>query len=247
MEDDPKEMSTLLERLNLGGAYAKARYWGGNFLSWLARTKGPVIFVAGILLWTLFWWHLDFWLFWTTIESPPIVAVRRSGLCLQLTSVIVLAIGLGRLQRHFDATPWWRKPLDWLRDFPTRFELPTITADVSLMGRGPSFSADLTALSKDETLEQRVERLENELNQLEEKLDETASDLREEIGSVSDDLEAYKKKQAERMETFEASLERVAIDDLMWEGIALGWLFVGPLMKSEPATVAEWIQLLVAS
>jgi hypothetical protein len=89
--------------------------------------------------------------------------------------------------------------------------------------------------------------LERDIDNLRDRIRDAKSELQDEIQSVSEDLETHKQNQADRLENIHDSLERIAIKDLMWEGIALGWLFVGPLMASEPAFVAGWIQLLLGT
>lgn len=238
-------MDDLLGRFGLRTRYNRFAYWWGDFVGWLAGLKGTAIFIGGIGVWIVFWCTIDQWWLWGSLNLAPATAVGRAGLCLKPVSVIVLAIGLGRLQKHFDITPWWRKPLAWLRAFPTQFESRTFTARGAMASVSPSGTAHGRVIRENEALEEKVERLEEEINDIRNQLRDVKSALEEEIESVRDEIEQYKEKQSDKIESIEDSLERVAIDDLMWEGIALGWLFVGQLMSSQPVALAEWLQFLL--
>lgn len=102
-----------------------------------------------------------------------------------------------------------------------------------------------TAERSHETLEEKVERLDRQVGNLKERLDETKSELLEKHDTLRNDFEEYKEKQAEKMGRFQNALQEINLGDLWMEGVALGWLFLAPLMVSEPRTVAHLLRYLL--
>lgn len=209
--------------------------WWGNFKSWVARTKGVFSFAVGVILCLAVW---------SLTDSQIHAVIRRSGLSLQLGAVAILAYRLGVLQQHFETTPWWSKPWAWIRDFPTRFKPePQIAhgepATVKVSAQ-PG-----TVERSHETLEEKVERLDRQVGNLKERLDETKTELLEKHDTLRDDFEEYKERQSEKMDQFQNALQEVTLGDLWMEGVALGWLFLGPLMVTEPRIAAHFLRYLL--
>lgn len=203
-----------------------------NFGSWLRRASG---FGSGLLgvfaaLATGLLSH-----------SAHTDALVLAGTLLQVAAVIVLAIRLGYLQAHFGATPWWYKPGRWLRDFP--WKTPE-GQTVSLSPTVVSVSAGDLKVKEGvpEDLEKRIARLERITDKLETRLYEVRSELKSEISSLKDDIEEERRKREQQIQRLESSVERVSIGDLKWEGVALSWLLIGPLLAGEAERFAPIIE-----
>lgn len=208
--------------------------WWENFKSWIARTKGVFSFAAGVTLCLALW---------SLTDSQTHTVIRRAGLSLQLGAVAILAYRLGALQQYFDTTPWWSKPWAWIHDFPTRFKPEPQIA------HGKPATVKVTANPgtverSQETLEEKVERLDRQVGNLKERLDEVKSELSEKHDSLRDDFEEYKEQQAEKMGRFQDALQEINLSDLWMEGVALGWLFLAPLMVTESRIVAHFLRYL---
>jgi flagellar capping protein FliD len=220
--------------LSLARMFKRFRFWLGNFLRWLARTKGVAAFALGVLL-SLYLWSLT--------GTQVTVFVRKAGLSLQIGSGAILAYRLGVLQKHFDATPWWTKPWAWIRDFPTRFkpEPQVVHGESATM----SVSAGTGTVERSsETLEERVDRLESELEGVKDRLEEVKADLLEKHDALREDFEEYKERQSAKMNQIRESFEKVTIGDLWMEGVALGWLLIGRIMTNEPEFIGHVLRLL---
>jgi predicted nuclease with TOPRIM domain len=92
-------------------------------------------------------------------------------------------------------------------------------------------------------LEERVDRLERVVEKIEDRLHDVKADLRAQISTVRKDLEAEKQRRKDRLDDLESSLERASVHNLKWEGIALSWLLVGPVLAGEPellGTLLRW-------
>lgn len=214
--------------------YKYVRLWWEKLRNWLGRTKGVLSFSIGILL-SVYGWSLT--------DASTVTIFQRAGLTVQLGAVAILAYRLGVLQKHFDVTPWWRKPWAWIQDFPTRGKPEPQIA------HGQPATMEITAGTgtverSQETLEEKVERLDSQLQGLRERLEDTKSELLEKHEGLKEEFETYKERQSATLERFRTSLEKVTLGDLWMEGVALGWLFVGPLMTAEPSFVAQFLSFL---
>jgi hypothetical protein len=205
-----------------------------NFLPWLKRADGPAYAILGT--------SIGIGSGILTAPDTYTEASVHAGAALQVAGVAILAVRMGYLQEHFGKVAWWRKPLRWIQNFPFR-----VPKHVEL-----SVSAEATASGSAEArvregvpdgLEERVDRLERVVEKIEDRLHDVKADLRAQIPTVRKDLEAEKQRRKDRLDDLESSLERASVYNLKWEGIALSWLLVGPVLAGEPellGTLLRW-------
>lgn len=206
-----------------------------NFWSWFRQASGFGWGLLGVLA------ALSIGLLSHSAHADALVL---AGTLLQIAAVIVLVVRLGYLQDHFGATPWWQKPIRWFKDFP--FKVPqgkTITAEVG--GYATASGNVRVREGIPEELEERVARLERMADRLENRLDDVRSELKDEISSLTENIKEERQKREQQIQRLESSVERVSIGDLKWEGIALSWLLIGPLLTGEAELFAQIIERLL--
>ena len=93
-----------------------------------------------------------------------------------------------------------------------------------------------------EDLEKRIARLEQITGRLKNRLDEVQSELKDEITSLEEDTQEERSRHEQQVRRLESSVERVSIGDLKWEGVALSWLLIGPLLAGEAELFARIIE-----
>ena len=204
-----------------------------NFWPWLCRASGFGWGLLGVFA------ALAIGLLSHSAHADALVL---AGTLLQVAAVIVLAVRLGCLQKHFGATPWWQKPIQWLKDFP--FKVPqgrTITAEFGGYATAGGSASLREGIPED--LEKRIARLERMTDKLENRLDEVRSELKDEISSLEEDIQEERSRREQQIQRLKSSVERVSIGDLKWEGVALGWLLIGPLLSGEAEVLAKLVEM----
>lgn len=138
--------------------------WGNlrrNIRPWLRRASGVGWACIGIIIALT----LGF-----VLKDRPENSVGLAGMVLQMAAVGVLAWRLGALQEHFGRRPWWRGPIQWLRDFPFKVPKSVTLKPESAHITTKAYPARMRTGVPDE-MEKRVERLEGEVDSLWDSLD----------------------------------------------------------------------------
>lgn len=204
--------------------------WGNlkcNIGPWLWRASGAGWACSGILV-ALALGHV--------LQDQPDDATELAGMVLQMAAVGVLGWRLGALQEHFGRRPWWRGPVQWLRDFP--FEVPkSVTIKPEPIHVSTKVHPARMRTGVPDEMEKRVERLEGEVDSLWNSLDAAKEELTSQIREVEKEVEEHRAKRRKQIERLEGAIETLSLGDLKWEGVALSWLFLGPLLDGAPAIV----------
>ena len=173
--------------------------------------------------------------------------VRYTGMILQISGLLTVAIGLSKMRRYFGRPSLIDKVSGWFGRLAAAFTAPKpISLEVSVANEidvaGEVVSA-VRALGPGASLDDRVALLEENVNQLRRELDTKVQRLRRGLATVKESIQRESaERQAAHNETTR-TIEEVTVGGLHLEMVGLCWLFLGIMGTSMPDGIAALLSL----
>ena len=202
-------------------------------VSWIVKappTNAALVYPASLMVLMVF-------AFWPSVE----LAIRLSGLILQLSGVATAFAGLRDRIRGYEKDPTGRRFDAWWAERPWRLRHGTGSPSAALGNVTVSAAGVLghgtTAAT---TVEGRLAEAERQIVALRKMVVEHAQSNSREFLAIKRSIEVERQKREEMQQQQARALELTFVGNVNQEANGLVWIFAGSVMSTMSADIAQW-------
>lgn len=206
------------------------------WLTWLALGTTVLLFMV---MWFLF--------------APLSVAVRYTGMLLQICGLSTVAIGLSQMRQLFGRPSLGARILAWFGRLAAVFRHPrVVTGTMSVTAGSPTvtgYGRVVRAVRPGAPLEERLSALEENVDDLRKDVDRTNVRFTGELTMLTRQIESESKERRREGHDAARIIEEVAVGGLHLETVGLFWLVLGAVGTSIPEEIAallSWLSRVAA-